>query len=126
MAVSEPGAAPHLSWELGQEGDVHLLALGGQTFKQGLAGALGVIHGWLVALQEQEGPEQRRGTESCPRRRNPKAHGYGGAGGARSRPHETLTNILRCRAQTKPSPPLFPGPHTTSTVGRLVVKEPGG
>jgi len=26
-----------------------------------------------------------------------------------------LTNILRCLAQTRPSPPLFPGPHTTNT-----------
>lgn len=45
-------ALPHLAWELGEEGDVHLLALGGQTFKEGLVGALGVIHGRLVALQE--------------------------------------------------------------------------
>lgn len=77
------------------------------------------MHGWLVALQEQEGPEEHPGTES----RIPKAQGCGGTG---SRLHETLTNILRCRAQTKPSPPLFPGPHTTSTLGRLVVKELGG
>jgi len=26
-----------------------------------------------------------------------------------------LTNILRCLAQTNPSPPLLPGPHTTNT-----------
>lgn len=53
----QAGAASHLTWELGEEGNIHLLALGCQTFKEGLAGALGVIHSWLVALQEHKGPE---------------------------------------------------------------------
>lgn len=49
-----------------------------------------------------------------------------GGGGSCSRLPQRLTNIFRCRAQTKPSPPLFPGPQTTSTAGWLVVKELGG
>lgn len=41
-------------------------------------------------------------------------------------PFGALTNIFRCRAHTKPSPPLLPGPQSTSTAGGLVGKESGG
>lgn len=107
--------------------------MGGQTFKEGLAGGLGVIHGWLVALQEQKEPElipvwhQQQSEEW-----DPGAHR--GTGVHRDQHPQRdpaaacarLTNIFRCRAQTSPSPPLFPGPQTTSTAGWLVVKELGG
>lgn len=74
------GAAPHLSWELGEEGNIHLLALGGQTFEEGLAGLLGVIHSWLVALQEQKGPELiPLWHQQQPEEWDPGAHRYRGA-----------------------------------------------
>lgn len=38
----------------------------------------------------------------------------------------TLTKSLRCRAQTRPSPPLFPGPQMTRTAGGLRDMDLGG
>ena len=37
-----------------------------------------------------------------------------------------LTNILRCRAHTRPSPPLFPGPQQTSTAWLSLVCSSSG
>lgn len=38
----------------------------------------------------------------------------------------TLTKSLRCRAQTRPSPPLLPGPQITSTDGEAFTREVSG
>lgn len=38
----------------------------------------------------------------------------------------TLTKSLRCRAQTRPSPPLLPGPQITSTEGVAFTREVSG
>lgn len=38
----------------------------------------------------------------------------------------TLTKSLRCRAQTRPSPPLLPGPQITSTEGLAFTREVSG
>lgn len=39
---------------------------------------------------------------------------------------QTLTKSFRCRAQTRPSPPLLPGPQITSTEGLAFTREVSG
>lgn len=108
----------YLCGHLSQERDVHLLALGYQGCEEGLAGPFRVIDGWLVALREEDGGV----CASLP--------GYPGtpylAHGAPNSSQQKLTKSLRCRAHTSPSPPLFPGPQMTRTVGGLLAMAEGG
>lgn len=98
---------------LRQEGDLHFLALCGQALKQRLAGPLGVEDGGLITLQEDQifvpelGEQKMHSASSC------------------TTPW-TLTKSLRCRAQTRPSPPLLPGPQITSTEGVAFTREVSG
>ena len=110
-AAAAPGLSAHLRWELGEAGDVHLLALRGQPLKQRLVGALGVVHGGVISLRGRLCSVLGWGGERTP---------------DCGPPFGALTNILRCRAHTKPSPPLLPGPQTTNTAGGLMGKELGG
>lgn len=103
----------YLWGHLAKERDVHFLTLGHQASEEWLVRPFGVIDGWLVALRGKE-----KGVIPA-RVRDPTSL-------AHSPPSHILTKSLRCRAQTRPSPPLFPGPQMTRTVGGLLDIDVGG
>lgn len=98
---------------LRQEGDLHFLALCGQALKQRLVGPLGIEDGGLITLQEKN---------------KILSQNLGSKNAFSFLPHKqwTLTKSLRCRAQTRPSPPLLPGPQITSTEGEAFTREVSG